>query len=269
MKKLVTSFALFCCLAAQAKDVVLVTGFDAFGGAKKNHSWVIAESISALFQNDPEIEVVICQLPTTYAGAYPKLAECYDQLPKAPAFVLALGEGPCELNLETQVYNLDHNPKKLIGGSDPDNDGVHRNRRAIIAGAPFHLGLRVDVGSLYCALSPQERATTMISATPGNFVCNNASYQFTTAHPEVPFTFAHVVGQKCENKPAKLRAMPLTLAKVIRQQVALTKAPAGSTPHVANTIRMPVFRSELSEARNSATGCEKEFYGKLHADMIK
>jgi len=266
MKALVASFVVLFALGAQARDLVLVTGFDPFGGARVNHSWVVAQSIRDIFQNDPNIEIALCQLPTTYAGAYPKLAECYNNLPQAPLFVLSLGEGPKELNLETQVYNMDHNPRG--NGNAADNAGARRNRSPIIAGAPFNVGLRVDVAALYCALSPAERATTVVSATPGNFVCNNASYQFTSLHPEVPFTFAHVVGQKAKNIQAKLRAMPRTLSTIIRRQVELSKLPAGPTPHVTNSIRMPIKRDDLAPIRAQSSGCELEFYNKLHGDML-
>ena len=261
MKPYVAILALVVGLCAHAKEVVLVSGFDPFGGARTNASWIVAEALAARFQNDPNIEVHTCLLPTTYRGAYPKLKECYDRLPSAPVLVLSLGEGPCKLNLETQVYNLDNNPGRLMGSSAPDNEGVRRTRRTIVAGAPFSVGLRINAAEAYCSLTPAERTETEISSTPGNFVCNNAAFQFTWNHPEVPFTFAHVTGQNCRNRLGKIEQNIAELTTIIHQQVtAANQLPRSQMPHPSNTQRMPISRDAINEQRSEASGCEADFW---------
>lgn len=249
-----------------AKDIVLLSGYEPFGKAKTNNSWIIAKAVAEKFKNSDSIEVHTCLLPTTYAGGYPKLEECFGQLPAAPALVLSLGEGPCVLNLETQVYNMDHNPAG--NGNAADNAGVRRVRQTILPDGPFNLGLRLDVGALYCSLSKTERDFVEVSATPGNFVCNNSAYQFTNAHPEVPYSFAHVTSQACK-KEAPKRALTVTiLEKVILKQLELVKSQPGSAPHVGNSVRMMTHKAQTKEALPSAQGCDKEFLTKLLKDQI-
>ena len=71
MKAWIASLVLLVGLSAHAKDVVLVSGFDPFGGNRVNNSWVAAQRLAENFKNHPSIEVVTCLLPTTFAGGYP------------------------------------------------------------------------------------------------------------------------------------------------------------------------------------------------------
>lgn len=271
VKGLVTLVILCLGYIAQAREVVLLSGFGPFGGYRTNSSWMIAQSLAQRLSANPDIDVHTCLLPTTYAGAYPKLQDCYERLPAQPTLVLSMGEGPCELTLETQVYNMDHNPRGslLRGGSNPDNAGVRRFRRTIIAGAPFSVGLRVDAEAAFCSLTAQEEASTAISATPGNFVCNNAAFQFTWNHPEVPFTFAHVIGQKCDGRDGKIAATIVKLEKIVLNQLAQHRAsPRSEMPHPSNSVRLPVNRSDIVLRREQALpGCAQSFWSKLLSDL--
>lgn len=269
--KLVTILSiLLISLASKARDIVLLSGFEPFGGARSNNSWVIAETIQKRFENHPNLEIHTCLLPTTFEGAFPKLDECFNQLPKAPIMVLSLGEGPCELNLETQVYNMDSNPRRRFGrGPSPDNAGVRRNRQPIIPGAPFNVGLRLDVASLYCSLNQTERDFVIASATPGNFVCNNAAYQFTSAHPEVPFSFAHVTSQSCKKNQESKRKLNIDiLEKVIIKNLELTNSTPLNAPHASNLLRLPTNKADVIDQMRDEVGCKKKFWGKLLKDQI-
>lgn len=269
MKLGILFFILTISLAAKARDIVLLSGFEPFGGARTNNSWVIVQALQKRFENHPSIEIQTCLLPTTFQGAFPKLEECFKQLPQSPLMVLSLGEGPCELNLETQVYNMDHNPRRLFGGPSPDNAGERRNRQPIIPGAPFNMGLRLDVASLYCSLTQSERDFVVASATPGNFVCNNAAYQFTSAHPDVSFSFAHVTSQSCKKDQVARRKLNIDiLEKLIKKNLELSSTPPTDAPHLSNLLRLPVNKAEVSSILENAEGCQKEFWEKLLKDEI-
>lgn len=253
-----THFLLLVAGLAQARPLVLLTGYEPFGPAKTNNSWEVAKAVAQRFAGRADVAVQTCRLPTTYAGGFLKLEECYQALPEAPTMVLSLGEGPCEVHLETMMYNLDHNPQG--NGNAADNDGVRFTRHTIVDGGPWSVGLRLDVEGLYCSLSKDVRDFVKVSAQPGNFVCNNNAYQFTLKHPDVAFSFAHVSSQACGGEARKRARSIEVIAQVVEAQLTLAAAaPRDSWPHPSNDLRLATSRDEVSAMLGSAQGCERDF----------
>lgn len=247
--------ALLLLPTAYARETVLLTGFTPFGRAQRNNSWEVAQAAAQnLRQQRPDLDVHTCLLDTTFRQAAVELDACIQALPTTPAFVLSLGEGPCKVHFETQVYNLDHNPKRP--GISPDNEGVYYTNHTIIPGAPFRVGLAWNPQAAYCSLSPKERAFVKVSSTPGNFVCNNAAYQTSFRHPEINFAFTHVIGQACGGNRREMIAKATNIVtKTVLSQLPQTQV-----------VRLPVDRGGIEEMSRAATSdCEKQFY----ADWLK
>src|SRR5690606_7121788 len=126
MKRLLTFLLLTASLSfAQAKDTVLLSGFDPFGGVSVNNSWNIAQQVAARLQSTRDVAVKTCLLPTSYARAIPALEKCLAEMNEKPTLVVSLGAGPCNVKWETRAHNKDHD-------YGPDNDGVSRKRQVIV-----------------------------------------------------------------------------------------------------------------------------------------
>lgn len=249
---LLTTIASF----AQAKEVVLLSGFDPFGNLPVNNSWVIAEKVKAQIENEnPNIEVVTCLLPTSYQRAVPTLETCLAALPEKPALVLSLGAGPCSVKWETRAHNRDHD-------HGPDNDGVSRRRKPIIPGAASDIGLRWNVADVYCSLDSNQKKLTTISTSPDNFVCNHTAFRFSHAHPELMYGFVHVPNVNCEkNSPGITERSARLVAHMIQEQLQVMQAPRTrmEMPSTLNSVRLPVSKVDVRSFENlTLESCEQE-----------
>ena len=254
------AFCLSLLVASQhlaAKELVLISGFDPFGGASVNNSWNVARQAQReLARLRPSTEVVTCLLPTSYRRAIPALEACLAALPEKPTLVISLGAGPCNVKWETRAHNSDRD-------HGPDNDGVSRRRRQTIeAGGPAEIGLRLNYGSMWCGLSAEEKRLSWISTDPENFVCNNTAYRFTRRHPEQMFGFIHVPGIACEQRnPGITGRASSPVAKMIHLQLDAVGASTSviEWPTDFNDARLPTTRNEVRALqRGNAESCEKE-----------
>jgi pyroglutamyl-peptidase len=244
--------------SAQAAPRVLLSGFDPFKGARSNNSWTLVQSVAQDLRGRG-IEVHTCLLPTSYERGIVQLEKCLSELPGKPDVVLSLGETGCHLKLETRMFNLDHNPAR---NSAPDNDGVHRVQRAIIPGAPWTLGMRLDLPSIYCALSSAEKSVVKVDAFAGHFVCNNVAYQFSYRHPELIYSFAHVPTHDCKEVTRRNPHVRSALVRLVETQLNLNQQTPGAAPHVSNILRLAADRSELDAywgAQDETRECAVEF----------
>lgn len=256
--KLISCILLLTTIAsfAQAKEIVLLSGFDPFGNLPVNNSWVIAEKVKAQIENEnPNIEVVTCLLPTSYQRAVPALETCLAALPEKPTLVLSLGAGPCSVKWETRAHNRDHD-------HGPDNDRVSRRRKPIILGATSEIGLRWNVADLYCSLDADQKRLTTISTSPDNFVCNHTAFRFGYAHPELMYGFVHVPNVSCEkNSPGITERSARLVAHMIKKQLQVILAPRSrmDMPSAFNSTRLPVSKTEVRNLETLASeSCEQE-----------
>ncbi len=258
MMKLISCILLLTTIAsfAQAKEVVLLSGFDPFGNLPVNNSWVIAEKVKAQIESEnPNIEIITCLLPTSYQRSIPTLEKCLAALPEKPTLVLSLGAGPCSVKWETRAHNRDHD-------RGPDNDGVSRRRKPIIAGAASDLGLRWNVVDLYCSLNADQKKLVTISTSPDNFVCNHTAFRFSYAHPELLYSFVHVPNVSCEkNSPGITERSARLVAHMIKEQLEVIASPRSrlEMPSLLNSTRLPVSKVDVRSAESFASEtCEQE-----------
>jgi pyroglutamyl-peptidase len=153
---------------------ILVTGFDAFGGAEINASWEVVRSLTG---------VVTAQIPTAYKRAIPTLLEQLDQ--HQPQAILCVGQaaGRAQILLERVALNLNDSPQ-------PDNDGVTYRDTPIIEGGPAAYFSSLPLRMIQQRLQ-QENIPVTLSNTAGTYLCNHLFYGV-RHHSTVPAGFIHI-----------------------------------------------------------------------------
>lgn len=146
--------------------VVLLTGFDAFGGEDMNPSW---DAVSRL---DGDIiaghRVVARRLPVEFGTSLRALHDAIDEF--APALVLCVGQagGRAQLSLERIAINLDD-------ARIPDNAGASPVDAAIVDDGPAAYFSTLPIKAMLHALR-EAGIPVEISQTAGTYVCNHAFY---------------------------------------------------------------------------------------------
>ncbi|QHE88556.1 pyroglutamyl-peptidase I [Hydrogenophaga sp. BPS33] len=145
---------------------VLLTGFDAFGGATVNPSWQAVQALHGeRLQDHP---VVAAQLPTVFGESL----RCLTALLEAhrPALVICVGQagGRGAISLERVAINIDDAPMADNAGARPVDAPVRR-------GAPPAYFTGLPIKSMLAELQAAGLAAE-VSQTAGTFVCNHVFY---------------------------------------------------------------------------------------------
>lgn len=203
---------------AEPRKLVILTHFDPFGGASANASKAAAHAAAGLLKS--EFEVRVLELPTIYDVATEKALEAVGRIEKeagrATAAVVSVGEGGCDLRLETQAHNRDSTPGLA------DNGGTIRDRRKIEGDGPAQVAMPFPVKDTLASLelSDQEALLTRLSDDPGAFVCNNTAYRmaryFSNPEVEALYTFVHVPNHRCEQPDLNTDLSASVIAKLVR-----------------------------------------------------
>lgn len=206
--------ALFSTLAF-ARETVLITAFEPFGGRKLNNSALVAAELAANFGKDWNYHV--CVLPVEYDRAAEAAKSCFAALGKKPALVLSTGEGDCTVRAEIRAHNLDDTP------GFPDNGGLIRENHVIEPGAPAHQALTLPVPEMVCAARTEAKPLVRPSISPGYFVCNATAFRMARffAPKGIRFGFVHLpVAGDCGSSP---RQGAEALHKMVKQVLAPAK----------------------------------------------
>jgi pyroglutamyl-peptidase len=152
--------------------MVIVTGFEPFGGRAANRSWQAALRV-------PGVERV--QLPVEYA----RIAELVPALvARAPRGVLLVGEA------SRRVITLERVAKNAADPARTDNAGAH-GAGVLVANAPDTLAATWDVERALAAA--REVAPAELSDDAGGYCCNAALYHaLRAAAPGAKIGFVHV-----------------------------------------------------------------------------
>lgn len=149
-----------------ATPTVLLTGFDAFGGATVNPSWLAVQALAGEVVEGHRL--VSAQVPTSFKGSVDELASLFKT--HAPTLVICVGQagGRSAISLERIAINI-------ADASIADNDGeqpldvpVRANGQAAYFST---LPIKAMLVSLQQAGIPAE-----VSQTAGTFVCNQIFY---------------------------------------------------------------------------------------------
>jgi pyroglutamyl-peptidase len=149
-----------------AKPRVLLTGFDAFGGASLNPSWLAVQALDG-DQVDGHT-LVAAQLPTTFEGSLRTLAQLL-KLHK-PVLVMCVGQagGRSALSLERIAINI--NDARIA-----DNAGQRPLDAPVVPGGPAAYFSTLPIKAMLRALQ-QAGVAAEVSQTAGTFVCNHVFY---------------------------------------------------------------------------------------------
>ncbi len=171
-------------MSQASEPLLLLTGFEPFGGETVNPAWEIARSLDgALIEG---VRVLAWQLPCVFGAALRALDEALQA--HAPVLVLALGQasGRCDLSVERVAINVDD-------ARIPDNAGAQPVDEPVLHGAPAAyfstLPIKAMVAGLRAAGYPAS-----VSQSAGTFVCNHVFYglQHRLAGTAVRGGFMHI-----------------------------------------------------------------------------
>ncbi|MER3450971.1 MAG: pyrrolidone carboxyl peptidase [Thermus sp.] len=155
--------------------MVLVTGFEAFGGLEHNPSQAVLSHLKG---------VRTALLPVDVEEAPRLLARLWAERPKA-VLHLGLAEQRPALSLERIALNL-------LDFERPDNRGQRITDRPVVEGGPLALPARFPVKE---ALARLQRAGIpgRLSLSAGSYLCNQVFYLSLYHLPqEVPVAFVHL-----------------------------------------------------------------------------
>lgn len=212
--------------------MILLTGFEPFGGQPTNPSWAAAQSARDLLRTaGAAVEAV--QLPCVFGTAGSALRKALDDL--APELVVCIGQagGRERVSLERVAINCDDAPI-------PDNAGNQPVDVPVVPGGPAAYFTSLP---LKAALLAVEKAgvPAEVSQTAGTYVCNHIFYTLMhelASRPGVRGGFVHVpfapdqVGAPEQAKPGSsapslpVASMAEAIAAVVRASLA---QPAGTT----------------------------------------
>lgn len=256
-------FGIFLLSLAQAKPLIVLSYFDAFGGAKFNNSERIAKTLEGrLNTEESEIDVKTCPLNTVYDKAFSQLEDCIKSQKEVPALVLSFGESTCEVKLETIMRNKDES-------FGPDNEGNERKESPIKSGAPDLIGLRYPLPQMYCALSENQRKKVDVSNFAGSFVCNNTGYQMSHFYPELQYGFIHIPANYCSRLDQITEDSIVILERMILKATEILKEENSdlNLPHRTNETRLPTTKVEIKNLRAfyEKNECLEDFFQRFKA----
>jgi pyroglutamyl-peptidase len=152
--------------AAPVQKKILLTGFEAFGGATLNPSWLAVQALQG--RQMLGHRVVAAQLPTVFDASLRELNALL--LQHRPALVICVGQagGRGALSLERVAINVNDAPIADNAGAQPvDTPVVRRAPAAYFTGLP--------IKAMRAALQ-REGIAAEVSQTAGTFVCNHVFY---------------------------------------------------------------------------------------------
>ena len=220
-------------LADSDKPILMLTGFEPFGGAPQNNSWRVVSQLAESPQLKAIFDVRTCLLPVDYDHGAEVALQCLHALPRTPVAVVSFGEADCKTQLERRYVNQDNT-------SIPDNAGVLRQGSKIIESGPAELGPTLSIEQMMAALPAGDSGKVIFSDDAGQYVCNNTAYWMAdslmpqgdgSSRPKTGFAFIHV-----PNASARCRADsdPLMLARM------LTPMLIAGVPHPITSSRSNV-----------------------------
>ena len=148
-----------------SSNVVLVTGFDCFGGETINPSWEICKRLPREIEG---LRVETVMLPCEFRRAIEVVAEAIER--HKPAVVISVGQagGRSRISVERVGINVDD-------ARIPDNAGAQPVDEAIAAGGPPAYFATVPVKAMARAIR-EAGIPAEVSNTAGTYVCNHVMY---------------------------------------------------------------------------------------------
>lgn len=145
---------------------MLLTGFDAFGGASLNPSALATKALHG--QRIAGHLVIAAELPTCFGASLTELRRLLKL--HRPALVICVGQagGRDAISLERIAINIDD-------ASIADNAGAEPVDMPVVAGAPAAYFSSLPIKAMLLALQ-QAGIAAEVSQSAGTFVCNHVFY---------------------------------------------------------------------------------------------
>jgi pyroglutamyl-peptidase len=166
-------------------DIVLVTGFEPFGGERVNPAAQVAQGLAGEAVAGAVVHSLI--LPCVFGQSRAVLEEALDRL--RPRWVLALGQagGRHDLSLERVAINVDD-------ARIADNAGAQPIDEPVVAGAPAAYFATLPIKAMVVALRSAGLPAS-VSQSAGTFVCNHVFFGLMhslQSHPGARGGFMHL-----------------------------------------------------------------------------
>ena len=159
---------------------ILLAGFEPFGGATVNPSWLVAEALHG--KDIGGARIVALRLPCIFGEALSGLRAALDE--HRPALVLALGlaAGRSDFSIERVAINVDD-------ARIADNAGAQPVDLPVVDGAPAAYFSSLPIKAMVAALR-EAGLPASVSQTAGTFVCNHVFFGLMHALRDQPQTRA-------------------------------------------------------------------------------
>ncbi|UVJ40968.1 pyroglutamyl-peptidase I [Arthrobacter sp. CJ23] len=166
--------------------MILLTGFEPFGGDATNPSWAAATLARDILRGEGH-EVEALELPCVFGDAAARLLEAVDRLNPALVVSLGLAGGRDRISLERVAINCDD-------ARIPDNAGRRPVDAEVVPGGPAAYFSTLPIKAALRALQIAG-IRAEVSQTAGTYVCNHVFYALMHALASRPQTrggFVHV-----------------------------------------------------------------------------
>jgi pyroglutamyl-peptidase len=152
--------------AARPDDVVLVTGFDPFGGERLNPSWEICRRLAGTTIDGLRVEA--CKVPCEFGRSIEAVIAAIKR--HNPSLVICIGQagGRAHMSVERVAINVDD-------ARIADNAGARPIDVPIAAGGPSAHFATVPVKAMTHAMR-EVHVPAQVSNTAGTYVCNHVMY---------------------------------------------------------------------------------------------
>jgi pyroglutamyl-peptidase len=166
-------------------SIILLTGFEPFGGEAVNPSWQIAQGLEGEVLSGAR--VVALQLPCVFEDSLRVLRHALKV--HAPTWVLSLGQAGGRTDLTPERIAINVNDARI-----PDNAGGQPIDTPVVPGAPAARFSTLPIKAMVAAIQAAGLRAS-VSQTAGTFVCNHVFYGLMHAvrrRPGVRAGFMHV-----------------------------------------------------------------------------
>jgi len=148
-----------------AEDVVLVTGFEPFGGDARNPSWEVCERLPGSIAG---LRVERQRVPCEFLRSIQIVAEAIERLRPALVVCLGLAGGRTQLSVERVAINTDD-------ARIPDNAGARPIDEPIAPDGPPAYFATLPVKAMVAAMR-KAGVPAEVSNSAGTYVCNHLMY---------------------------------------------------------------------------------------------
>jgi pyroglutamyl-peptidase len=149
-----------------SRPVILLTGFEPFGGLVANPSEEVAKALDGRAAGHAVVRSAV--LPVDHAAAGPRVARLIEELEPQAIVHLGLAVGRARIALERVAVNV-------MDFDTPDNTGYRACNEPCVAGGPPAYFATLPLAAIVQALVT-DGVPAYVSNTAGTYLCNQTLY---------------------------------------------------------------------------------------------